>query len=58
MLMRSTNVLRVMLIVLLGVTLSGCEVVGGIFKAGIWVGAIGVILIVFLVAFAAMKMRR
>ena len=30
-------------------TLSSCEVVGGIFKAGMWVGIIVVVLVVFLV---------
>jgi hypothetical protein len=31
---------RVLLIVLLAVSVAGCEVVGGIFKAGFWVGLI------------------
>ena len=31
---------RVLLIVLLAVTVAGCEVVGGIFKAGFWVGIV------------------
>jgi hypothetical protein len=30
-------------------TLSSCEIVGGIFKAGVWVGIIVVLLVVFLV---------
>ena len=36
----SGSLARIALLVFLGVTLAGCEVVGGIFKAGIWVGAI------------------
>lgn len=31
---------RLLLIVLLAVTVAGCEVVGGIFKAGFWVGIV------------------
>lgn len=31
---------RVLLIVVLAVTVAGCSVVGGIFKAGFWVGIV------------------
>ena len=31
---------RVLLVVLLAVTVAGCSVVGGIFKAGFWVGIV------------------
>ena len=42
---------RVLLIVLLAVTVAGCEVVGGIFKAGVWVGiVIAAVIVVGLVA--------
>jgi len=42
---------RVLLIVLLAVTLAGCSVVGGIFKAGFWVGiVIAAIIVVGIVA--------
>jgi hypothetical protein len=38
---------RVLLVVLLAVTAAGCSVVGGIFKAGFWVGiAIAVIVVI------------
>lgn len=37
---------RVLLIVLLAVSVAGCEVVGGIFKAGFWVGIVLAALIV------------
>ena len=49
---------RIALLVFLGVSLAGCEVVGGIFKAGIWVGAIGVILVVVLMVFVVGKFKR
>ncbi len=55
MVTRSTGLL---LLVLLAVSGAGCEVVGGIFKAGVWVGGLGVILVVVVVAFLVMKMRR
>ena len=37
---------RIALLVFLGVSLAGCEVIGGIFKAGVWVGALAVIVVV------------
>jgi hypothetical protein len=48
---------RVFLIVLLAMTLSGCAVVGGIFKAGMWVGIIIAVLVVALVVFIFGKAR-
>lgn len=48
---------RIALLVFMGVTLAGCEVIGGIFKAGVWVGALGVILVVVLLVVAVGKMR-
>ena len=35
---------------------TGCELVGGIFKAGFWVGIVAVVAIVGLLAFAARKL--
>ena len=37
--------------------LSGCQVIGDIFKAGVWVGIILVIAVVGLVAWVVSKMR-
>jgi hypothetical protein len=37
---------RLFLLILLAVVISGCSVVGGIFKAGFWSGIIVVVLIV------------
>lgn len=37
------------LFVFLLTTLSGCEVIGGIFKAGVWVGVLAVVLVVALI---------
>jgi hypothetical protein len=45
------------LIVLLAMTLSGCEVVGGIFKAGMWVGIIIAVVIVGLLVWVFGRAR-
>jgi protein-S-isoprenylcysteine O-methyltransferase Ste14 len=45
------------LLVMLGASVAGCEVVGGIFKAGVWVGAIAVVTVVVLLAFFVGKMK-
>jgi hypothetical protein len=47
---------RVLLVVLLAVTLSGCAAVAGIFKAGFWVGI--VIAVIVVVALFALFGRR
>jgi len=49
---------RLLLLLLLATTASGCEIIGGIFKAGIWVGAIIVILLVVLVMWIVGKARK
>lgn len=48
---------RVAVLVFLGITLAGCEVVGGIFKAGFWVGAIAVVAIVLVLVFVVAKVK-
>ena len=48
---------RIALLVFLGITAAGCELIGGIFKAGVWVGALGVILVVVLLVVAVGKMK-
>jgi hypothetical protein len=42
---------------LLGLSMTGCEVIGDIFKAGMWVGIVGVVLVIGLVLFIFGKMR-
>jgi hypothetical protein len=49
--------LQLVLIVLVSMTVAGCELAAGIFKAGAWVGALAVIIVLGLVAFVAMKIR-
>lgn len=54
---RSSTLARMALLALLGISAAGCEVVGGIFKAGVGVGAFAVIAVVLLVVFAVAKMK-
>ena len=49
---------RIALIVLLAMVAAGCEAVGNIFQAGLWAGAIMVVLVLVLVGFIASKFRR
>lgn len=51
------SVMRILLIVLLAVSAAGCELIGGIFKAGVWVGVIGVVLVAVLVVWIVAKAR-
>jgi len=58
--MESTSILirRTFPIVLLAPLLSGCEAIGAIFKAGVWVGgAIAVVIALALVVFIVAKVR-
>jgi hypothetical protein len=43
--------------VILNTTFAGCEVIGDIFKAGIWVGII-IIVIIVIIIYAIMRMFR
>ena len=45
------------LLMLATIPLAGCELIGDIFKAGVWVGVIFVVLIVGIVGFIASKLR-
>lgn len=40
------NYLNVMIVLLLSFTLTSCEVIGSIFKGGVWTGAILVVLVI------------
>ena len=51
---QSPYLLTMMLIAM--VTLSSCEVIGGIFKAGVWVGVLAVIGVVALIIFLISRM--
>ncbi|HUQ85948.1 MAG TPA: hypothetical protein VM096_00225 [Vicinamibacterales bacterium] len=55
--LQTTTLSRLALLVFLGLTAAGCAAVGGIFKAGAWVGALGVIVVVVLIVIVVGKMR-
>jgi hypothetical protein len=55
--LRSSTLSRIALLVILAVSVAGCEVVGGIFKAGMWVGAIVVLVIVVLLVVSVKKIK-
>lgn len=42
---------------ILVITLSGCDFLGDIFKAGLWVGIIAVVIVIALVAWIIRKFR-
>jgi hypothetical protein len=44
--MRSYAINGILCLLLLAVSLTGCRVVGGIFKAGMWIGIIGLVLVI------------
>jgi hypothetical protein len=46
---------QLLALLVIAVFLPGCEVVGGIFKAGAWVGALAVILVIAIVGIIAVK---
>ena len=48
---------RLSLILLLAMSAAGCDIVGGIFKAGVWVGAIIVILIIAVIMWIINRAR-
>ncbi len=46
-----------LLLLVAAVLLSGCAIVGGIFKAGMWVGVIAVVIVVAIVMLIVGKAR-
>ena len=51
------RVLALVLLVVASISTAGCEAIGDIFQAGMWVGAIFIVLIIAAVAFIAAKIR-
>jgi hypothetical protein len=56
--MLQTAFLRLFIVLMAGIALSGCELAEGIFKAGMAVGVFIVIAVVALVIFLMSKVRR
>jgi hypothetical protein len=52
------NVTLFMLLALVAVTSAGCELVVGIFKAGLWVGVISVVVVLLGIMWIVAKLRR
>ena len=57
MMISKKNLSLLTLLTILAVSSAGCEVVGGIFKAGMWVGVIMVALILVVIFWIMGKMR-
>jgi hypothetical protein len=58
---RETSMARYLMVALLagmGLLLSGCEAIGTIFEAGIWVGVIGVVVILAVIGLVVAAVRR
>jgi hypothetical protein len=49
---------RLFLVLMLAAAATGCEIIAGVFKAGVWVGAIIVILVVVLIVWIMGKARK
>jgi hypothetical protein len=49
---------RLLLILLVAISASGCGIIGGIFKAGMWVGIIIVVLVLAVIMWLVGKARR
>lgn len=49
--------IRLYAVLLLAMASAGCEVVEGIFRAGVWVGVIMVVLVLALVGWIATRLR-
>lgn len=56
--MERLTLVRPLLLILLGATLSGCQVIGDIFKTGVWTGVILVLVVIGLVIFGIVKMLK
>jgi hypothetical protein len=50
--------LTLILLLILTTTLTGCELIGDIFQAGIWVGVIAVLAVLALIGFLFSRTRR
>ena len=51
------RVLLLTVVVVSSLSLAACEAIGDIFKAGVWVGALFIVIIIAIVGFIAAKIR-
>lgn len=54
--MKNLPLSQLLIFSILALTLTGCELVGDIFAAGIWVGVIGLMLVVVLIFWIIRKL--
>ncbi|HLW20858.1 MAG TPA: hypothetical protein VKX33_11055 [Cyclobacteriaceae bacterium] len=47
--MKNLQISRLLVFVFLATTMTGCELVGDIFEAGVWMGVIVVVLVIVLI---------
>lgn len=56
--MKSSSLLAIVLALFAGMLLPGCAVVGGIFKAGVWVGILAVVLVIVIIVAIASRAKK
>jgi len=56
--MKSLSLALTTILLFLTATLSSCQAIGDIFKAGVWVGVIGVGLVVFIIIYLIGKAQK
>lgn len=54
--MKSINFITLFLVFLMAISLSGCDIVFGIFEVGLWAGIIIVVLVIVLIGWLIKKM--
>ena len=52
------RLIQILLATLASLTLAGCDVIGDIFQAGMWVGVILVVVVIVLIGWIVGKFRR
>lgn len=53
-----SRIVNFLLVLLCCISLSSCEVIGGIFKAGVWTGVLAVVIVVALVIWIIARIGR
>jgi hypothetical protein len=56
--MKNNPLLSIFTFVLLAMVFTGCEVIGGIFEAGLWVGVLLVVLVIAIIFWVVKKLFR
>lgn len=52
------RILSPLLLALFSMLLTGCETIGNIFEAGVWVGVIGIIIVIAVIGLLVSVLRR